>query len=218
MAKVFINVRNNQKATLISEEPKFKTVILQFEDGTTKSLTTATIKRWYREVKEEEIVEEPVKEIPKKKEKVNKESKTEKIKDSVPKQGTSKKVSTKVSVDTQPIFDYVTARAEELGLELFNPPSGVKVIAFKIGGKMTGRMNYSKKAITLCFREKVTGNVATPTKTINHLFNAGYQFTSLTTTDKKLIDKLLKASTEAQVLVNANKAAKKNKKDKKEEN
>ena len=56
MNTVYTNKRNGQVAKLVEQDDKFKTVILEMEDGSTKSISTATLKRWW--VKTE--VEEPV--------------------------------------------------------------------------------------------------------------------------------------------------------------
>ena len=44
------NKKTGKIATLISEDEKFKTVILQYEDGTTVTVTNPTLKRWWKKV------------------------------------------------------------------------------------------------------------------------------------------------------------------------
>lgn len=56
---MYFNKRNGKVAKLVSHDDKFKTSILEFEDGSTVNITDATIKRWYK-VMEEEVTEEPV--------------------------------------------------------------------------------------------------------------------------------------------------------------
>lgn len=47
------NVKNGQIGTVVEENTKFKTVTLKMEDGSTRSYSSSTIKRWWKEVSEE---------------------------------------------------------------------------------------------------------------------------------------------------------------------
>ena len=100
--------------------------------------------------------------------------------------------------------------------ELFYPGKAPNVVAFKVDGHMFGRMNTSKKAITLCLRSAAVTEVRQPDKVINHMFDAGYVATDL---DKKFIVALLQAAKDQQVAKKAQvkTKAKKSKKVGKEE-
>lgn len=55
------NRRNGSIGTIVEENEKSKTVILELEDGKTVSISTSTLKRWWKKVKEEEAeVVEPL--------------------------------------------------------------------------------------------------------------------------------------------------------------
>lgn len=65
------NTRNSRIASLVSEDSKFKTVLLEYEDGSTVSVSQSTFKRWWKKVAEpvevqaeEPVVAEPVVEAP----------------------------------------------------------------------------------------------------------------------------------------------------------
>ena len=59
----YINTRNQNNtkvATLISEDSKFKTVMLQIDGEKPFSISIPTFKRWWRPIKDEEaVIEEP---------------------------------------------------------------------------------------------------------------------------------------------------------------
>ena len=44
----YLNKRNGKLATLVSEDSKFKTVLLQYEDGSTTNVSIPTFKRWWK--------------------------------------------------------------------------------------------------------------------------------------------------------------------------
>lgn len=52
------NKKNGKIATLESTNEKFKTVVLVFEDGTTTTISISTLKRWWKEIPEEETIEQ----------------------------------------------------------------------------------------------------------------------------------------------------------------
>lgn len=52
------NKKNGKIATLESTNEKFKTVVLVFEDGTTTTISIATLKRWWKAIPEEETTEQ----------------------------------------------------------------------------------------------------------------------------------------------------------------
>lgn len=47
------NKRNGKVASLISEDSKFKTVLLEYEDGSTVSVSQSTLKRWWKQLSAE---------------------------------------------------------------------------------------------------------------------------------------------------------------------
>lgn len=67
------NTRNHKVGTLVEQNDKTKTVILEFEDGTSTAVTFSTLKRWWKKLEDaevpkqeetkEEIVQEEAKEM-----------------------------------------------------------------------------------------------------------------------------------------------------------
>jgi len=56
----YVNKRNGKVATQGQFNEKTKTYIMDYEDGTNTTVTTSTLKRWWKEVKDEEEVVEPL--------------------------------------------------------------------------------------------------------------------------------------------------------------
>ena len=46
----YLNKRNGKLATLVSEDSKFKTVLLQYEDGSNTNVSIPTLKRWLKKL------------------------------------------------------------------------------------------------------------------------------------------------------------------------
>lgn len=44
------NKKNGKVATLVEQNEKFKTVMLEFEDGSSQSITSSTFKRWWKKL------------------------------------------------------------------------------------------------------------------------------------------------------------------------
>ena len=57
------NRRNGSIGTIVEENEKSKTVILKLEDGKTVSISTSTLKRWWKKLPEEEVYTEAVQEL-----------------------------------------------------------------------------------------------------------------------------------------------------------
>lgn len=55
MATKYINKRNGKVAEILKQDQTKGTVILVFEDGSNTCVTTGTLKRWYKELKEAEL-------------------------------------------------------------------------------------------------------------------------------------------------------------------
>lgn len=54
---MYVNKKNGKVATVVSEDEKCKTVILEYEDNSTTCVTTSTLKRWWKKFEAEEVVE-----------------------------------------------------------------------------------------------------------------------------------------------------------------
>jgi len=54
----YVNSKNGMVATLVEADDKTKTVMLEYEDGKTTNISTSTLKRWWKLVKEEGDMEE----------------------------------------------------------------------------------------------------------------------------------------------------------------
>ena len=114
--------------------------------------------------------------------------------------------------------DYVYGIVNKFGDEIFSPAKDIKMNAFKVGGHMYCKFNYSKSSITVAVKPdaiKGSKDIRKPDATVNHMFGSVYKFTDkLTAEDKKLIKSLLTAGRTYRLSKNENSG--KTKKTKKE--
>jgi hypothetical protein len=196
--KKFKSVRNGQVAELVSENDK--QVIIKLESGEEKALSLATLKRWWKPMKDEEVQEQPqsevVEEATQEETKPEKKAKTEK---------TPKQKRKTISGD-HPLKAFIEQLAIERGTEVFKAtvPS---FRSLKVDGKMYMAFTFNKKGITLWMRSKAVQDL-TQFKKMNHMFDARVHFNEETKENKEKITKLLDASLEFQKNKQAKKASK----------
>lgn len=183
--------------TIVEVNDKFKTAIIEMEDGNSTNCSVSTLKdkrRWIpvdveeEEVKEATIEEENVPEMP------------EEVHNLVPMPGAEKladlkksvsKVETGIGFD---IKDFILKVAEEIGVDICE--SKGRFISFKVNGKMcAGLFSYSKKSATIGTRSKaLEGTDIEPTSVLNHMMDHRFKFESLTLEDKRRIRLILEAA------------------------
>lgn len=196
--------------TIVEVNDKFKTAIIEMEDGSSTSYSVSTLKdkrRWLPvDAKEEEVEEEYVKEIMKQKKDLGIECPKIDSYETViiPAQETKKllnpekstdKVETGIGFD---IKDFILKVAEEIGVDICE--SKGRFISFKVNGKMcAGLFSYSKKSATIGTRSKaLEGTDIEPTSVLNHMMNHRFKFESLTLEDKRRIRLILEAAADYQ--------------------
>lgn len=227
------NKRNGMVAELVEINEKSKQVILQGDKPV--SCTISTFKRWWKPLEDaydadaEECVAEEVATIKKVEAKhvedvleedragdgtpladVGKEiAKQAKEKSKQVKKSGTKKVKgvrrTEPSEVIKEAMEYTFGLVTAQGDEVFIPSKNIKMRAFKVGGHMYCKFNYSNSSITVAVKSSVLDfdKVAAPHKTLNHMFDAVYVFKDkLTTEDKKLIKTLLSSAREYRVSKN----------------
>lgn len=225
--KKFKSVRNGQVAELVSENDK--QVIIKLESGEEKTLSPATLKRWWKPMEDEEVQEQPQSEVV---EEATQEEATEAVEEPAeeteeptieepaseePKQEATKpekKVKTekapkqkrKTISGDHPLKAFIEQLATERGTEVFKAtvPS---FRSLKVDGKMYMAFTFNKKGITLWMRSKAVQDL-TPFKKTNHMFDARVHFDEETKENKEKITKLLDASLEFQKNKQAGKASK----------
>lgn len=191
-----------------------KTAVLVYEDGNGGcKVTFATLKRWWKKVKDadpvvekepEVVVEQPVVE----QEVVDSDDTAsdgtpyaevmqEIVQDGKKAAKAAAKKPSKKKEKVVPegwvedcknfIFDIVTG----YGDEVFVPATDIKMRTFKTGGHMYAKLNYSSKSITLAVQGASVKN-AEPVKKVNHMFDYCFIFKQdFSSDDKKLISELL---------------------------
>lgn len=196
--------------TIVEVNDKFKTAIIEMEDGSSASYSVSTLKdkrRWLPvDVKEEETEEEYVEEIMKQKKDLGIECPKIDSYEAViiPAQETKKllnpekstdKVETGIGFD---IKDFILKVAEEIGVDICE--SKGRFISFKVNGKMcAGLFSYSKKSATIGTRSKaLEGTDIEPTSVLNHVMDHRFKFESLTSEDKRRIRLILEAAADYQ--------------------
>lgn len=187
--------------TIVEVNDKFKTAIIEMEDGSSTNYSVSTLKdkrRWLpvdvkeEEVKEATIEEENAPEVP------------EEVHNLVPMPGAEKladlkksvsKVETGIGFD---IKDFILKVAEEIGVDICE--SKGRFISFKVNGKMcAGLFSYSKKSATIGTRSKaLEGTDIEPTSILNHMMDHRFKFESLTLEDERRIRRILEAAADYQ--------------------
>lgn len=184
--------------TIVEVNDKFKTAIIEMEDGSSTSYSVSTLKdkrRWLPvDVKEEEVTieEENAPGVP------------EEAHNLVPMPGAEKLVDLKKSVSKVAtgigfdIKDFILKAAEEIGVDICE--SKGRFISFKVNGKMcAGLFSYSKKSATIGTRSKaLEGTDIEPTSVLNHMMDHRFKFESLTLEDKRRIRLILEAAADYQ--------------------
>jgi len=199
---------------------KSKTVIYVDETGKTKSCTTSTLKRWYKPL-EDAPAKKEVKKVAKPVEKpaapevsdelagdgtplaeVGKEIAAQakgKAK-AAPKKAAPKKSSQpRKKKEMEPYIteamEFIFSKVKSEGDEIFKPATDINMRAFKVGGHMYCKFNFSMSSITLAVSSKAftEKNAITPNRVIKHLFDNLYTYNkALTKADKDQIVKILK--------------------------
>ena len=187
--------------TIVEVNDKFKTAIIEMEDGSSTNYSVSTLKdkrRWLpvdvkeEEVKEATIEEENAPEVP------------EEVHNLVPMPGAEKLANLKKSVSKVEtgigfdIKDFILKVAEEIGVDICE--SKGRFISFKVNGKMcAGLFSYSKKSATIGTRSKALEDTdIEPTSILNHMMDHRFKFESLTLEDERRIRLILEAAADYQ--------------------
>lgn len=187
--------------TIVEVNDKFKTAIIEMEDGSSTNYSVSTLndkRRWLpvdvgeEEVKEATIEEESTPEMP------------EEVHNLVPTPGAEKLTDLKKSVNKAEtgigfdIKDFILKVAEEIGVDICE--SKGRFISFKVNDKMcAGLFSYSKKSATIGTRSKaLEGADIEPTSVLNHMMDYRFKFESLTLEDERRIRLILEAAADYQ--------------------
>ena len=187
--------------TIVEVNDKFKTAIIEMEDGSSTNYSVSTLRdkrRWLpvdakeEEVKEATIEEENALEVP------------EEVHNLVPIPGAEKLVDFKKSVNKVEtgigfdIKDFILKVAEEIDVDICE--SKGRFISFKVNGKMcAGLFSYSKKSATIGTRSKALEGIdIEPTSVLNHMMDHRFKFESLTLEDERRIRLILEAAADYQ--------------------
>jgi len=232
--KKFKSKRNGQVAELVSENDK--QVIIKLESGEEKTLSPATLKRWWKPMEDEEVQEQPQSEVVEEatQEEATKvvEEPAEEIEEAAieqeestieepaseePKQEETKsekktktekasKQKRKTISGDHPLKAFIEQLAIERGTEVFKA-TVPSFRSLKVDGKMYMAFTFNKNGITLWMRSKAVEEL-TEYKKMNHMFDARVHFDEETKENKEKITKLLDASLEFQKNKQAGKAFK----------
>ena len=187
--------------TIVEVNDRFKTAIIEMEDGSSTNYSVSTLKdkrRWLPvDVEEEEVKEATIEEE-------NAPEMSEEVHNLVPMPGAEKLADLKKSVNKVEtgigfdIKDFILKVAEEIGVDICE--SKGRFISFKVNGKMcAGLFSYSKKSATIGTRsEALEGTDIEPTSVLNHMMDRRFKFESLTLEDERRIRLILEAAADYQ--------------------
>ena len=198
---VLRTTKTGAMGTIVEVNDRFKTAIIEMEDGSSANYSVSTLKdkrRWLPvdveegEVKEATIEEENASEV------------TEEAHNLVPIPGVEKLADLKKPVNKAEtgigfdIKDFILKVAEEIGVDICE--SKGRFISFKVNGKMcAGLFSYSKKSATIGTRsEALEGTDIEPTSVLNHMMDYRFKFESLTLEDERRIRLILEAAADYQ--------------------
>ena len=116
------------------------------------------------------------------------------------------KAKKEMSSYVQDAMDFVFAWVKEHGDDIFVPANGMNMRSFKVDGHMYTKFDFTCTSITIGVKSvALPEGVRTPDRTLNHMFDAVYQFKQeLTDADKDLIQQLLESARDYRVLKNNN--------------
>ena len=221
----FKSVRNGQVAELISENDK--QVIVKLESGEEKTLSHATLKRWWKPMEEELVEEQPQSESGVIEEAIQEEAieaveepaeETEEVveeeqpiqEESAPEEPKQEETKSEKKAKTEktPKQKRETVSGDhplKFFIEQLAIERGTKVFvatvpsfrSLKVDGKMYMAFTFNKKGVTLWMRSKAVEEL-TDYKKMNHMFDARVQFGEDNKSNKEKITKLLDASLEFQ--------------------
>lgn len=235
--KKFKSVRNGQVAELVSENEK--QIIVKLESGEEKTLSPATLKRWWKPMEEEEVAEQPQSEEVV--EEATQEEATEIVEepaeevnvidvtgedvpiefgDNVKAEEPKVEKKQKAKVDKEPkekrtrVSGDHTLKTfiEQLATERSTEVFEATVPSFrslKVDGKMYMAFTFNKNGVTLWMRSAAVKDI-TEFKKMNHMFDARVQFSEDNKASRDKITKLLDVSLEFQKNKQAAKATKNN--------
>jgi len=186
--KRFISVRNEQVAELVSRTDD--QVVLKMEDGKEKSISPATLKRWWKEIEEpqteeitttDEVVaeadpvieEEPVAKVEKK----------------------AKKPAKKKTIDNpHPLKKVIEDLAAEIGTEV-TTATVPTFKSLKVEGKRYGAFTFDEESVTLwLYSEAIEG--LTDYRKIKHILDARVKFEEMNDEVVAKVKQLVLASLE----------------------
>ena len=187
--------------TIVEINDRFKTAIIEMEDGSSANYSVSTLKdkrRWLPvDVEEEEVKEATIEEE-------NAPEMSEEVHNLVPMPGAEKLADLKKPVNKAEtgigfdIKDFILKVAEEIGVDICE--SKGRFISFKVNDKMcAGLFSYSKKSATIGIRSKaLEGTDIEPTSVLNHMMDYRFKFESLTLEDERRIRLILEAAADYQ--------------------
>lgn len=194
-------IKTGAMGTIVEVNDRFKTAIIEMEDGSSANYSVSTLKdkrRWLPvDVEEEEVKEATIEEE-------NAPEMSEEVHNLVPMPGAEKLADLKKPVNKAgtgigfDIKDFILKVAEEIGVDICE--SKGRFISFKVNGKMcAGLFSYSKESATIGTRSKALEGVdIEPTSVLNHMMDYRFKFESLTLEDERRIRLILEAAADYQ--------------------
>lgn len=183
------NKRNGQVFEVAGEDKKYKTVLLRnVETGKEQTVSTSTIKRWYKMVEEQEPETVEQEQEPAKKNRKKREKK-------------------EMTADAVALHEFALKTCEEVGGTVWEPATNIKFRSFKVGGKMFVKYSWTSKSIVLQVRAIALG-LEEPKHPANHTYNDKYIFMENTEQVREEIKDIIEKTYKWQADRNAAKAKK----------
>lgn len=231
----FVSVRNEQVAELVSRTDE--QVVLKMEGGKEKSISPATLKRWWKEIEEPQTEETTsTEEVVAETEITLTEAEMEYVEHDVavieemtqPEENADEQTEVDPVIEEEPVAKIEKKKESKKPREKISGEHPLKVFieqlseerqtevfvatvpsfrSLKVDGRMYMAFTFNKKGVTLWMRSKAVEELTEYKKT-NHMFDARVHFGEDTLENRKEIEKLLDASLEFQKNKQAGKASK----------
>lgn len=170
------NKKNGRIANVSSPDPKYSTVMLEYDDGTTQSITTSTLKRWWRKLEDEVPTEVPV---------------------TAPKKAVSKKTASvsKEAKDFTEEIDFVDEQAKAHGLTITPADRFYVIRCYQAEDKRAASivLKQFKDRLELHTKARfLSDELSEQLVPVNHCFNRKFKFTMLDSSTRNIINSIIK--------------------------
>lgn len=192
----FVSVRNERVAELVSRTDE--QVVLKMEDGKEKSISPATLKRWWKEIEEPQTEEIPPTDevVAEAEENADEQTEANQVIEEEPVakvEKKAKKPAKKKTIDNpHPLKKVIEDLAAEMGTEV-TTATVPTFKSLKVGGRRYGAFTFDEESVTLWLNSEAIEGL-TAYKKIKHILDARIRFEEMTDENVSKVKQLVLAA------------------------